>query len=54
MWSNPKKIRLTESGRQLALKIKANQIEARQEVDGGVVVSVVQLGGVLSEAAHLG
>ena len=25
-----------------------------QEVDGGVVVSVVQLGCVLSEAAHLG
>ena len=38
MWSNPKKIRLTESGRQLALKIKANQIEARQEVDGGPAI----------------
>ena len=38
MWSNPKKIRLTESGRQLAFKIKANQIEARQEVDGGPAI----------------
>ena len=25
-WSNPKKVRLTESGRNLALAIKANQV----------------------------
>ena len=31
-WSNPKKVRLTESGRNLALTIKANQVGSLSHV----------------------
>lgn len=46
MWSNPKKICLTEAGIQLALRIKSNQAEAQNEVNGGADEDVANGGRV--------